>query len=158
MPAHRLLQHRRASDSAHWAAQQVVEAFPHATTPRRLLTDRDSIYGDAFRRRMAGRGIAEVICSPASPWLNPYAERVIGSIRREYLDHVIVLGEAHLRRRLSVYVAYYHRRRTHLGLGKDTRDGRPVQPASRADRRDPRSRWAPSPIRASRGVSVRALL
>ena len=86
--------------------------------------------GDAFRRRVAGMGIAEVICSPASPWQNPYAERVIGSIRRECLDHVIVFGEAHLRRLIFAYVAYYHRSRTHLGLGKDTPDGRPVQPAS----------------------------
>jgi hypothetical protein len=116
--------------TAHWAAQQVVEAFPDDTTPRWLLRDRDSIFGDAFRRRVAGMGIAEVICSPASPWQNPCAERVIGSIRRECLDHVIVLGEAHLRRLLSAYVAYYHRSRTHLGLGKDTPDGRPVQPAS----------------------------
>jgi len=81
--------------------------------------------GDAFRRRVAGMGIAEVICSPASPWQNPYAERVIGSIRRECLDHVIVFGEAHLRRLIFAYVAYYHRSRTHLGLGKDTPDGRP---------------------------------
>ena len=111
--------------TANWAAQQVVEAFPNDTAPRWLLRDRDSIYGDAFRRRVAGMGIAEVICSPASPWQNPYAERVIGSIRRECLDHVIVFGEAHLRRLISAYVAYYHRSRTHLGLGKDTPDGRP---------------------------------
>ncbi len=128
-PAHRLLniaEHPTAS----WAAQQVVEAFPGDTTPQWLLRDRDSIYGDVFRRRVAGMGIAEVICSPASPWQNPYAERVIGSIRRECLDHVIVFGEVHLRRLLSAYVAYYHGSRTHLGLGKDTPDGRPVQPAS----------------------------
>jgi len=116
--------------TASWAAQQVVEAFPGDTTPQWLLRDRDSIYGDVFRRRVAGMGIAEVICSPASPWQNPYAERVIGSIRRECLDHVIVFGEVHLRRLLSAYVAYYHGSRTHLGLGKDTPDGRPVQPAS----------------------------
>ena len=72
--------------------------------------------GDAFRRRVAGMGIAEVICSPASPWQNPYAERVIGSIRRECLDHVIVFGEAHLRRLISAYFAYYHRERNHQGL------------------------------------------
>jgi putative transposase len=116
--------------TAQWAAQQVVEAFPDDTAPRWLLRDRDSIYGDAFRRRVAGMAIAEIVCSPASPWQNPYAERVIGSIRRECLDDVIVFGEAHLRRLLSAHVAYYHRSRTHLGLGKDTPDGRPIQPTS----------------------------
>ena len=115
--------------TADWAAQQVVEAFPDDTTPRWLLRDRDSIYGDAFRRRVAGMGITELLASPSSPWQNPFAERVIGSIRRERLDHVIVLSEAHLRRLLSAYVAYYHRSRTHLGLGKDTPDDRPVQAA-----------------------------
>ena len=93
--------------TAHWVAQQVVEAFPDDTAPRWLVRDRESIYGDAFRRRVASMGIAEVICSPASPWQNPYAERVIGSIRRKCLDHVIVLGEGHLRRLLSAYLAYY---------------------------------------------------
>ena len=134
-----LLSHRRRHivhfniaehPTACWAAQQIVEAFPDDTAPRWLLRDRDSIYGDAFRRRVAGMAIAEIVCSPASPWQNPYAERVIGSIRRECLDHVIVFGEAHLRRLLSAYGAYYHRSRTHLGLGKDTPDGRPTQPAS----------------------------
>jgi len=112
--------------TASWAAQQVVEAFPGDTTPQWLLRNRDSIYSDVFRRRVAGMGIAEVICSPASPWQNPYAERVIGSIRRERLDHVIVFGEVHLRRLLSAYVAYYHRSRIHLDLEKDAPDARPV--------------------------------
>jgi len=94
--------------TASWAAQQVVEAFPGDRAPQWLLRDRDSIYGDVFRRRVASMGIAEVICSPASPRQNPYAERVIGSIRRECLDHVIVFGELHLRRLLSAYVAYYN--------------------------------------------------
>ncbi|HMF97471.1 MAG TPA: integrase core domain-containing protein [Vicinamibacterales bacterium] len=71
-------------------------------------------------------GIAEVVSPPASPWQNPYAERVIGSIRRECLDHVIVLNRAHLRRLLTIYSRYYHRSRTHLGLGKDAPDSRPV--------------------------------
>src|SRR5205823_7401559 len=105
--------------NASWAAQQVVEAFPDDTTPQWLLRDRDSIYGDAFRRRVAGMGIDEVISSPASPWQNPYAERMIGSIRRECLDHVIVLGERHVRRILTAYAGYYHGSRTHLSLGKD---------------------------------------
>jgi putative transposase len=116
--------------TAYWAAQQVGEAFPDDTTPRWLLRDRDSISGDAFRRRVAGMGITDLLSSPASPWQHPYAERLIGSIRRECLDHVVVFGEAHVRRLLSAYVAYYHRSRTHLGLGKDTPDGRPVQAAS----------------------------
>jgi hypothetical protein len=83
------------------------------------LRDRDAIYGPAFRRRGAGMGIGEVIPSPLSPWQNPYAERLIGSIRRECLDHVIVIGERHVRRILISYIAYYHGTRTHLSLEKD---------------------------------------
>ena len=89
--------------TAAWTAQQMIEAFPDDTAPRWLLRDRDAIYGDVFRRRVAGMGIGEVISSPSSPWQNPYAERLIGSIRRECLDHVIVLGERHLRRLLTAY-------------------------------------------------------
>ncbi len=105
--------------TAAWTAQQMVEAFPDDTAPRWLLRDRDAIYGDAFRRRVAGMGISEVLSGPASPWQNPYAERLIGSIRRECLDHVIVLGERHLRRILTRYAAYYHCAPTHLALEKD---------------------------------------
>jgi putative transposase len=89
--------------TAEWTAQQVVEAFPDDTAPRWLHRDRDSVFGESFRRRVAGMGIAEVVSAPASPWQNPYAERVIGSIRRECLDHVIVLNQAHLRRILTLY-------------------------------------------------------
>ena len=85
-------------------------AFPNDTAPRWLLRDRDAIYGDAFRGRVAGMGITEVITSPSSPWQNPYAERQIGSIRRECLNHVIVLGERHLRRLLTAYLTYYQGR------------------------------------------------
>ena len=88
-----------AHPTAEWAAQQVVEAFPDDTAPRWLHRDRDRIYGAVFQRRVAGMGIAEVVSAPASPWQNPYVERVIGSIRRECLDHVIVLNETHLRLR-----------------------------------------------------------
>ena len=88
--------------TAPWTAQQMIEAFPHDTAPRWLVRDRDAIYGAAFRGRVAGMGIGEVISQPSSPWQNPYAERLIGSIRRECLDHVIVLGERHLRRTLIV--------------------------------------------------------
>ena len=82
--------------TATWTAQQMIEAFPGDTAPRWLLRDRDATYGDVFRRRVASMGIEEVISSPSSPWQNPYAERLIGSMRRECLDHVIVLGERHL--------------------------------------------------------------
>jgi putative transposase len=79
------------SPSAHWTAQQVVEAFPYETQPRFLLHDRDSIFGSSFTRRVGSMGIEEVVTAPGSPWQNPYCERLIGSIRRECLDHVIVL-------------------------------------------------------------------
>src|SRR5467141_1298306 len=100
------------SPTAAWTAQQMVEAFPDQDAPRYLLRDRDSIYGAEFRRRVKGMGMAEVLAAPRSPWQNPFAERVIGTIRRELLDHVIVLNEGHLRRRLRAY----HRSRTHLAL------------------------------------------
>src|SRR4029450_5907619 len=116
--------------TAESTVQQVVDAFPHDTAPRWLNPDRDSAYGESFRRRVAGMGIAEVVSAPASPWQNPYAERVIGSIRRECLDHVIVLNQAHLRRILTIYSRYYHRTRTHLALAKDAPDPRPVSATS----------------------------
>jgi putative transposase len=90
--------------TAVWTAQQMIEAFPEDATPRWLLRDRDAIYGDVFRRRVASLGIADVVSNPSSPWQNPYAERLIGSIRRECLNHVIVLGEHHLRRLLTAYL------------------------------------------------------
>jgi putative transposase len=109
-----------------WTAQQLVEAFPENAVPRWLLRDRDSIYDETVRRRIASLGITEVVSRPVSPWQNPFVERVIGSIRRECLDHVIVLNERHLRRILHAYLAYYHRSRTHLALAKDAPDGRPA--------------------------------
>jgi len=119
-----------AHPTAAWTAQQVVDAFPDDTAPRWLHRDRDSIYDETFRHRVAGMDIAEVVSAPASPWQNPYAERVIGSIRRECLDHVIVLNQVHLRLVLTIYSRYYHRSRTHLGLEKDAPDPRPVSPRS----------------------------
>jgi transposase InsO family protein len=116
-------EHRTAA----WTAQQIIEAFPNDIALRWLLRDRDAIYGDVFRRRVAGMGITEVITSPSSPWQNPYAERLIGSIRRECLDHVIVLGERHLRRLLTAYLAYYHGARRHLALEKNAPTTRRVQ-------------------------------
>ncbi len=113
--------------TAAWTAQQIVNAFPDDSAPSFLLRDRDSIYGDAFRQRLKGMGIGEVLTAAHSPWQNPFAERLIGSIRRECLNHVLVLGERHLRRTLTRYFAYYHRARTHLSLDKDAPDGRPVE-------------------------------
>jgi putative transposase len=107
--------------------QQLVDAFPEDTAPSYLLRDRDSVYGDSFRRRVKGMRIREVLTATHSPWQNPFAERLIGSVRRECLDHVLVLSERHLRRVLTRYFAYYHRTRTHLALGKDAPNMRPVQ-------------------------------
>lgn len=109
-----------AHPTAAWTAQQIVEAFPWDSAPRYLLRDRDCIYGQVFSRRVTSHGIKEVITAPRSPWQNAYVERVIGSIRRECLDHVIVLNERHLKRVLKEYIRYYHESRTHLGLEKDT--------------------------------------
>jgi transposase InsO family protein len=113
-----------------WIAQQIIEAFPWDTAPRYMIRDRDGVYGRAARERLAGMGITEVLTAPRSPWQSPYVERVIGSIRRECLDHVIVLNESHLRRTLASYLDYYHRSRCHLSLDKDAPYGRPVQPVS----------------------------
>ena len=113
--------------TAVWTAQQIIDAFPDDSAPRWLLRDRDAIYGDVFRRRAAGMGITEVLAAPSSPWQNPYAERLIGSIRHECLDHVIVLGDRHLRRVLTAYLTYYHEARTHLSLEKDSPTPRRVQ-------------------------------
>jgi len=115
--------------TAHWTAQQIVDAFPNDSAPSYLLRDRDHVYGDQFRHRVKGMQIEEVITAPHSPWQNPFVERLIGSIRRECLNHVLVFGERHLRRILARYFAYYHRARTHLSLDKDTPDGRPIEPA-----------------------------
>ncbi len=111
-----------------WTAQQIVDAFPDDTAPADLLRDRDAIYGDSFRHRVKGMQIQEVLTAARSPWQNPFAERLIGSIRRECLDHVLVLSERHLRNILTAYFAYYHRTRTHLSLTKDAPDARPVEP------------------------------
>src|SRR5437588_2008715 len=114
--------------TAEWAAQQIVEAFPEDTAPRYLIRDRDGIYGGHFRNRVQGMGIEEVLTAPRSPWQNPFAERLVGSIRQECLDHVIVWNERSLRRTLQRYFAYYQRSRTHLALGKDAPEPRAVEP------------------------------
>ena len=113
--------------TAQWTAQQVVEACPWDTAPKYLLRDRDSIYGKVFRNRVKHMGIKEVISAPKSPWQNSYVERMIGSVRKDCLDYVIVLNEKHLKRILTEYFEYYHFDRTHLGLSKDTPFERPVK-------------------------------
>jgi len=113
--------------TAYWAAQQIVNTFPDETAPAYLLRDRDQVYGQPFRHRVKGMGIEEVITAPLSPWQNPFAERLIGSIRRECLNPVFVLGERHLRRILTRYFAYGHQGRTHLALDTDAPELRPIQ-------------------------------
>jgi putative transposase len=113
--------------TAHWTAQQIVDAFPDDGAPLYLLRDRDGVYGHLFQQRVKGMGIAELLTAPQSPWQNPFAERLIGSVRRECLNHILVLNERHLRRILIRYFAYYHRARTHLSLDKDAPDVRPAQ-------------------------------
>jgi len=114
--------------TALWTAHQMVEAFPDDTAPRYLLRDRDKVYGEEFRRCLKEMDIQEVRIAPRSPWQNPFVERLVGSIRRECLDHVIVLGQRHLRRILTSYFDYYRRSRTHLSLAKDAPLSRRVQP------------------------------
>jgi len=113
--------------TAAWTARQLLEACGTDDAPRFLVRDRDAIYGETFRRQVIALKIQEVPTAPRSPWQNAYAERVIGSIRRECLNHMIVLGERHLRRILRSYVDYYNSTRTHLSLDKDTPKGRPIQ-------------------------------
>src|SRR5271165_3255230 len=113
--------------TAAWLSRQVTEAFPWDTAPRYLLRDRDASYGSDFCKRVEAMGITEVVTAPRSPWQNPYAERLIGSIRRECLDHIVIFNERHLRRVLSSYVDYYQSTRTHLSLDKDCPDSRPIQ-------------------------------
>jgi transposase InsO family protein len=117
------------SPSAQWTAHQVREAFPYDTAPRYLLRDRDCIFGADFVRCVKSRGIEEVITAPGSPWQNPFCERLIGSIRRDCLDHVIVLNERHLLRVLRSYASYYHASRTHRSLDDDCPEPRPIEPA-----------------------------
>jgi putative transposase len=126
---HRRVLHFNVTEhpTAVWTTQQIVDAFPDDSAPSYLLRDGDSVYGHVFRQRLKGMGVGEVLTAPHSPWQNPFAERLIGSIRRECLNHVVVLGERHLRRTLARYFAYYHRARTHLSLDKDAPHGRPIE-------------------------------
>jgi transposase InsO family protein len=113
--------------TAEWIARQMAEAFPWEEAPRHLVRDRDGVYDAAFKKRLLAMGIRDHPIAPRSPWQNPYAERLIGSIRRECLDHVVVLGEDHLRRILKAYETYYNRARTHRSLSKDCPIHRPIE-------------------------------
>jgi transposase InsO family protein len=117
-----------AHPTAEWTAQQLREAFPFDQIPRYLLRDRDRIFGAEFGKDVKAMGIKEVLSAPRSPWQRAYVERVIGTIRRECLDHVIVFNEAALYQHMKSFVAYYHESRTHLSLNKDAPEPRSVHP------------------------------
>jgi transposase InsO family protein len=114
--------------TAEWTARQIAEAFPWDSAPRYLLHDRDCIYGAAFHQRVGEMGILEVLSAPRSPWQNAYAARLIGSLRRECLDHIMIFNESSLKRILKTYFEYYEHSRTHLSLEKDAPSSRAVQP------------------------------
>jgi transposase InsO family protein len=113
--------------TAEWLARQITEAFPWTSAPAYLVRDNDRAYGHLFTSRVRAMGIRDRPISRGSPWQNAYAERLIGTVRRECLDRMLIFGEAHLRQILSSYAAYYNQARTHLALGKDTPLGRTVQ-------------------------------
>src|ERR1700704_3249365 len=116
-----------ANPTAEWIARQITDAFPWDEAPDYLIRDRDASYGQAVTKRLTAMGIRDHPTAARSPWQNGYAERLIGSIRRECLDHAVVFGEAHLRRILAPYASYYNAFRTHLSLGKDSPGRRPIQ-------------------------------
>jgi len=120
-----------ANPTAEWVARQITEAFPWSEAPHYMIRDRDRIYGAVVTRRLRAMGIRDKPIAPASPWQNGFAERLIGSIRRECLDHIIVLGEPHLRRILKSYALYYNETRTHLALDKDAPRSRTIKRAGR---------------------------
>jgi putative transposase len=117
--------------TAEWTSQQLLQAFPYDTVPQYVLRDRDRIYGEEVRRQLKDMGIKQVLTAPRSPWQTPYVERLIGSIRRECLDHIVTINEESLRATLRSYFSYYHDSRCHLALGKDSPDTREVQPPER---------------------------
>ena len=120
-----------AHPTAEWIARQLTEAYGWTASPQAIVRDRDAVYGDIFIRRLQAMGIRDRPTAVRSPWQNGYAERLIGSIRRDCLDHVIVFGEPHLRHLLETYQRYYNEARTHLALGKDAPVSRAVQPVGR---------------------------
>ena len=113
--------------TAEWTARQLIEACGPEDSSRYLIRDRDQVYGERFSRQAKMLDIRQTVIAPRSPWQNAYAERVIGSIRRECLDHIVVIGERHLRGILSSYVDYYNETRTHLALAKDAPEPRRAQ-------------------------------
>src|ERR1700738_617178 len=124
--------------TAEWVARQITEAFPWNGAPRHMIRDRDRIYGAVVTRRLRAMGIRDKPIAPASPWQNGFAERLLGSIRRECLDHTIVSGEAHLRRIQISYAAYYNSVRSHRSLHKDAPSFRPIQQTGIIRSHDPR--------------------
>jgi transposase InsO family protein len=116
-----------ANSTAEWTARQLTEVFPWETAPQFLIRDNDGAYGKAFTERLGAMGIRDRPVEPRSPWQNAYVERLIGSIRRECLDHVLILGENHLYRVLKAYADYYNSDRPHLALAKDAPNYRPIQ-------------------------------
>jgi transposase InsO family protein len=116
-----------SNPTSSWLAQQITEAFPWESAPHYLIRDNDCAYGQSYRRRLRSMGIRDRPTSLRSPWQNGHVERVIGSIRRECLDHVIVFNAVHLRRTMRSYVDYYNNSRTHLSLNKDVPENRPIQ-------------------------------
>jgi transposase InsO family protein len=117
-----------AHPTAEWTAQQMREAFAWDTAPRYLLRDRDQIFGEDFVDQVKAMGIKQVLSVPRSPWQRAYVERLIGSIRREGLDHLIVFNERSMYRHIRNFLDYYHRNRVHLALKKDTPEPRSIQP------------------------------
>ncbi|MGE5432951.1 MAG: transposase [Syntrophomonadaceae bacterium] len=120
--------------TAEWTLQQIRNLLFSFDTPKYLIRDRDSRYGNVFTTGVKNLGIKQIVTSYRSPWQNGYVERVIGSIKRECLDHVIILNEDHLKSVLSTYLSYYNKQRTHLGINKDSPDGRPVQTAGKIEK------------------------
>jgi transposase InsO family protein len=120
-----------ARPNAEWIARQLTEAYGWQHAPQYIVRDRDRVYGDAFIRRLRAMGIRDRPIAPRSPWQNGHTERLIGSIRRDCLDHVVVFGERHLRHLLGSYQRYYNDARTHLSLNKDAPASRAVQAVGR---------------------------
>ena len=116
-----------ANPTAAWAWQQLLEAFPWEASPKQLLRDLDRIYERVFRKRVRAIGFEEILTAHKSPWQNPFVERLIGTIRGECPDHVVVINDRHLKRLLREYLSYYHGWRTHQSLEMDAPDGRPAQ-------------------------------
>jgi transposase InsO family protein len=117
--------------TSQWTAQQIIEAFPYDQCPKYLIRDRDAIYGHIFQNKVKNMGINEIVTAPKSPWQNPYVERLIGSIRRECLDHVIIFNQKHLHIFLTFYCDYYLNARTHLSLVKNSPNPRKIEPKSK---------------------------